>query len=58
MGLNRPRKGRAGQVLHKQTRDMPFKEHQIRASREEPHYIVKSDNGGKASHEPSALTKI
>ncbi|PXA99576.1 hypothetical protein DMC47_02630 [Nostoc sp. 3335mG] len=32
-------------------------DHPVRASRKEPQYIVRSDNGGKASHEPSALTK-
>ena len=47
-----------GEVLHKQTSDMVLKGHQVRASREEPQYIVKSDNGGKASHKPSALTRI
>ena len=47
-----------GEVLHKQTSDTTIKEHQVRASREEPQYIVKSDNGGKAAHKPSALTKI
>lgn len=47
-----------GEVLHKQTSDTTIKGHQIRASREEPQYIVASDNGGKASHKPSALTKI
>lgn len=47
-----------GEVLHKQTSDTSIKGHQVRASREEPQYIVKSDNGGKASHKPSALTKI
>lgn len=47
-----------GEVLHKQTSDTTIKGHQIRASREEPQYIVKSENGGKASHKPSALTKI
>ncbi|MBX3594555.1 DUF2945 domain-containing protein [Sphingomonas sp.] len=47
-----------GEVLHKQTSDSSIKGHQVRASREEPQYIVKSDNGGKASHKPSALKKI
>ncbi|MEG3180513.1 DUF2945 domain-containing protein [Sphingomonas sp. LT1P40] len=47
-----------GEVLHKQTSDMVLKGHQVRASREEPQYIVKSDNGGKASHKPSALNRI
>lgn len=47
-----------GEVLHKQTSDMVLKGHQVRASREEPQYIVRSDNGGEAAHKPSALTKI
>ena len=47
-----------GKVLHKQTSDTTINGHQVRASREEPQYIVQSDNGGKASHKPSALTKI
>lgn len=47
-----------GEVLHKQTSNTTIKHHQVRASREEPQYIVKSDNGGKAAHKPSALTKI
>lgn len=47
-----------GVVLHKQTSDMVIQGHQVRASRKEPQYIVKSDNGGTASHKPSALTKI
>jgi hypothetical protein len=47
-----------GEVLHKQVSDTTIKGHQVRASREEPQYIVTSDNGGKASHKPSALTKI
>ncbi len=47
-----------GKVLHKQTSDTTLQGHQVRASRKEPQYIVRSDNGGKASHKPSALTKI
>jgi hypothetical protein len=47
-----------GEVLHKQTSDMVLKGHQVRASLEEPQYIVSSDNGGQAAHKPSALTKI
>lgn len=47
-----------GEVLHKQVSDTTIKGHQVRASRKEPQYIVRSDNGGEASHKPSALTKI
>ncbi|HEY0623910.1 DUF2945 domain-containing protein [Sphingomonas sp.] len=55
----KPGRGAArGQVLHKQTPDMVLKGHQVRASREEPQYIVSSDNGGNAAHKPSALDHI
>ena len=46
-----------GEVLSRQTRDTHIKGHQVRASVENPQYIVRSDQGGKASHKPSALTK-
>ena len=44
-------------LLSRQTRDTTIKGHQVRASEHEPQYIVESDNGGKASHKPGALTK-
>ena len=46
-----------GKVVSRQTRDTTIKGHQVRASEHEPQYIVESDNGGKASHKPGALTK-
>lgn len=46
-----------GKVLSRQTDDTKIKGHQVRASEDDPQYIVESDNGGKASHKPSALTK-
>jgi hypothetical protein len=46
-----------GKVLSRQTHDTTIKGHQVRASEEDPQYIVRSDHGGKASHKPSALTK-
>lgn len=55
---NAPGGAAKGEVLHKQVSDTTIKGHQVRASREEPQYIVRSDNGGEASHKPSALTKI
>ncbi|RYG78369.1 MAG: DUF2945 domain-containing protein, partial [Alphaproteobacteria bacterium] len=41
----------------RQTRDTKIKGHQVRASEDDPQYIVQSDSGGRASHKPSALTK-
>ena len=46
-----------GKLLSRQTRDTTIKGVQVRASEHEPQYIVESDNGGKASHKPGALTK-
>ena len=46
-----------GKVVKKQTSDTKIKSHVVRASKEDPQYIVESDNGGKAAHKASALTK-
>jgi hypothetical protein len=46
-----------GTVEKKQTSDTKIKSHTVRASKEEPQFIVRSDNGGKAAHKASALTK-
>jgi hypothetical protein len=46
-----------GEVVRKQTSDTKIKGHQVRASKEDPQYIVRSDNGGEASHKPGALRK-
>ena len=46
-----------GAVEKKQTSDTTIKGHQVRASKEDPQFIVKSDNGGKAAHKASALHK-
>ena len=46
-----------GVVEKKQTSDTKIKSHVVRASPEEPQYIVRSDNGGKAAHKADALKK-
>lgn len=46
-----------GKVVKKQTSDTAIKGHTVRASPEEPQFIVESDNGGKAAHKASALSK-
>jgi hypothetical protein len=46
-----------GTVEKKQTTDTKIKGHQVRASSDDPQYIVKSDKGGKAAHKPEALSK-
>lgn len=46
-----------GVVEKKQTSDTKIKGHTVRASPDDPQYIVRSDNGGKAAHKASALKK-
>jgi hypothetical protein len=46
-----------GTVEKKQTSATQIKGHKVAASPDNPEYIVKSDNGGKAAHKPTALTK-
>jgi hypothetical protein len=46
-----------GKVEKKQTRDTHIKSHVVRASKDDPQFIVRSDNGGKAAHKRAALHK-
>ena len=46
-----------GTVEKKLTEDCTIKGHQVRASKDDPRYLVESDNGGKAAHKASALKK-
>ena len=46
-----------GTVEKKVTSDTKIKNHQVRASPDDPQYIVESDNGGKAAHKAQALDK-
>jgi hypothetical protein len=46
-----------GKVIRKQTSDTKIKAHQVRASKDDPQFIVESDKGGRAAHKPSALHK-
>jgi hypothetical protein len=46
-----------GTVEKKVSSDTSIKGHTARATPDDPQYLVKSDNGGKAIHKPSALTK-
>jgi hypothetical protein len=46
-----------GTVKKKQTSDTKIGSHQVRASTDEPQYIVESDKGGKAAHKADALKK-
>lgn len=46
-----------GEVEKKLTSDTKIKDHQVRASKDDPQYLVKSDNGGEAAHKPDSLKK-
>jgi hypothetical protein len=46
-----------GTVEKKVTSSTKIKSHVAKATPDDPQYIVKSENGGKAAHKPSALTK-
>ncbi|WP_419808520.1 DUF2945 domain-containing protein [Sphingomonas sp.] len=46
-----------GKVQRKVTSDTKIKDHQVRASSDDPQYIVKSDKGGEAAHKAAALKK-
>ena len=46
-----------GEVEKTLTSDTSIKGHKVRASKDDPQYLVESDNGGKAAHKASALKK-
>ncbi|PWN03302.1 DUF2945 domain-containing protein [Nocardioides silvaticus] len=47
-----------GEVVRKVTEDTELAGRTVRASKDEPQYLVRSDkSGGEAVHKPSALTK-
>ncbi|WP_174279611.1 DUF2945 domain-containing protein [Sphingomonas bacterium] len=46
-----------GTVEKKVTSDTKIKSHQVRASKDDPQYVVKTDKGAEAAHKPDALKK-
>ncbi|VXC87147.1 DUF2945 domain-containing protein [Sphingomonas sp. 8AM] len=46
-----------GTVEKKLTSETAIKGHKVKASKDDPQYLVESDNGGKAAHKPAALKK-
>ena len=46
-----------GQVVRKITRDTTAGGRTVRASKDDPQYLVRSDNGGEAVHRPDALRR-
>ena len=48
-----------GVVVRKLTSDMQIKGHHVKASEDDPQYLVKSDKtGAEAAHKPDALTLL
>ncbi len=48
-----------GEIVQKITEDTVAAGRQVRASRDEPQYLVRSDkSGGEAVHKPAALTRL
>ncbi|RZI60286.1 MAG: DUF2945 domain-containing protein [Zymomonas sp.] len=46
-----------GKVEKKLTADTKIKSHQVRASKDDPQFLVKTDDGKEAAHKPTALKK-
>jgi hypothetical protein len=46
-----------GEVVRKITSDTEAGGRTVRASKDEPQYLVRSDNGGEAVHKPDALRR-
>jgi hypothetical protein len=47
-----------GKIVRKQTRETHIKGHKVAATKDDPQYIVESDNSGElAAHKPDALTR-
>lgn len=47
-----------GKVVKKQTKLTQIKGHRVAASKAEPQYIVETEEGKRAAHKGSALTKV
>lgn len=46
-----------GKVVKKLTSPMMIKGHKVAASKDNPEYLVETDEGKRAAHKPEALTK-
>ena len=48
-----------GKVVEKLTSDTKIEDHQVRASDDDPQYLVESEKtGARAAHKPDALKKV
>jgi hypothetical protein len=46
-----------GKVVKKVTEPMQIKSHKVAASKDNPEYLVETDEGKQAAHKPDALKK-
>jgi len=46
-----------GKVVKKLTGETKIKSHKVKASKDEPQYLVETDEGKRAAHKPTALKK-
>jgi uncharacterized protein YijF (DUF1287 family) len=46
-----------GKVVKKQTSETQIKSHTVKASKDNPQFIVETAEGKRAAHKPEALTK-
>ena len=46
-----------GKVVKKLTSPMDIKGHHVAASKDNPEYLVETEDGAQAAHKPGALTK-
>lgn len=46
-----------GKVVRKVTEPMTIKGHKVAASKDNPEYLVETEDGKRAAHKPSALRK-
>lgn len=46
-----------GHVVRKQTSETRIKSHVVKASKDNPQYVVETEEGKRAAHKPEALTK-
>jgi hypothetical protein len=57
-GGKRRSKGKAeGKVVRKLTETTKVEGHAAKATKDDPQYLVETDEGKRAAHKPSALTK-
>ena len=46
-----------GKVVKKLTGETKIKSHKVKASKDDPQYLVETDEGKQAAHKPTALKK-